>query len=228
MAHSLPLVCAPAGCRHMAGPELRPGAKLRFLRGHGRPRAVRPQRQPECSGAGANLRFRLNSQSVRTTESGGPRGYDAGKKVWGPAQIASDFAASVTSWSIQTDARWCCKQDQPRCRIATGRCRCSRHRAAFIPFFKVPSPAAVTPASVWPQPHSSSSRSFASRQARPALPSSQDNGPSSVPSHGLAATGALPETSKRPSRLQQPSSTPLPPCCLPEGSDVPHEFRDGP
>ena len=44
--------------------------------------SARPQPQPECGGVGANLRFRLDSQSVCTIESGGPRGYDAGKKVW--------------------------------------------------------------------------------------------------------------------------------------------------
>lgn len=65
MAHRLPLVCASAERRHVGEPEL--------CSRDGRPRAVRPQRQPECGG----------SQSVRTTESGGPRGYDAGKRVWG-------------------------------------------------------------------------------------------------------------------------------------------------
>jgi putative transposase len=37
----------------------------------------------------------LDSQSVKTTESGGHRGYDAGKKV---------RAASVTSWWIRMSA----------------------------------------------------------------------------------------------------------------------------
>ncbi len=105
----------------------------------------------------------MDSQSVRTTESGGPRGYDAGKKVG---------AASAMLLPIQTGDRSCCKLAQPLCRTVTAQCRCSRRRAASPHSSSAPSPTAATPVSVWPQPRSSPSRSSASRPVRLASPSS--------------------------------------------------------
>ncbi|WP_261335453.1 IS5 family transposase [Rhizobium leguminosarum] len=53
----------------------------------------------------------LDSQSVKITESGGPRGYDAGKR---------SKAASDKQWSIWMDALSCLILNRPTFRIAMG------------------------------------------------------------------------------------------------------------
>ena len=57
----------------------------------------------------------INSQSVRTTEAGGPRGYNAGKKIKGCKRHAM---------VAPTGARCCCVPTLPTSRTATEH-RCS-------------------------------------------------------------------------------------------------------
>jgi transposase len=68
----------------------------------------------ERAGAGRPRprRRSVDSQSVRTTEAGGPTGYDAGKKVTGRKRH--------TSWSTRSACCWCSSSTPPTSRIATG------------------------------------------------------------------------------------------------------------
>ena len=79
----------------------------------------------------------IDSQSVRTTESGGPRGYDAGKKIKGRKR------------HILTETMGCCDPPPPctrrTSRIATGRCRCWQRSATRSHGCATSSPMAATP-----------------------------------------------------------------------------------
>src|SRR3954470_6753526 len=160
----------------------------------------------------------LDSQSVKTTEAGGPRGYDAGKKIKGRKRHAL----------VDTDGRPLVLEPHPadiQDRNGGGPVlAASRH--AF-PSLRRSSPTAATPGSGLPAPPPSPSRSFARTPTRSASPSSPGAGSSSASSPGSAATAASPRTSRQPSNPPEPSSMPPPSCCSPAGSRNQDEFRVG-
>jgi transposase len=146
----------------------------------------------------------IDSQSVKTAEAGGPRGYDAGKKVNGRKRHAM----------VDTDGRPSSfRRTRPRSRIATEPGRCSRLPAKPSPSSRASLPTAPMPPSASPPQPASSSRSSASTRIRSASPFTQGAGWSSASSPGSAETAAWQKTSRAPSPPPKPSSTPLPSCC---------------
>ena len=160
----------------------------------------------------------LDSQSVKTTEAGGPRGYDAGKKIKGRKRHAL----------VDTDGRPLVLEPHPAdIQDRDGGGPVLAARATPFPSSRRSSPTAATPGSGLPAPPPSPSRSFARTPTRSASPSSPGAGSSSASSPGSAATAASPRTSKQPSNPPEPSSTPPPSCCSPDGSRNQDEFRVG-
>jgi len=159
----------------------------------------------------------IDSQSVRTNEAGGPRGYDAGKKIMGRKRhaLVDTDGAALSCWLTPL-----------ACRIVTGRVRCWLPRAARSPSSRRSSPTLATKARASrPQP-ASPSRSSAASPIRSASPSSHGDGSSSASLPGSTATEGSGRMQKPPSHRPQRSSTQPPPWSSSDASPVHHEFRD--
>ena len=160
----------------------------------------------------------LDSQSVKTTESGGPRGYDAGKKVKGRKRQVM----------VDTDGRGLILEPQPAdVQDRDGACvvlRLSRRAFPFIATaFADSGYAGEAPA----QATSIPSRSSESRLIRLALRCIHAAGLLKDSSRGSAATAGFGKIRRRHSRRPGPSSTPLPSCSSSAAWDAAHDLRDG-
>ena len=137
----------------------------------------------------------IDSQSTKTTKSGGPRGYDAGKKGMGRKR---------PPWWTLTAARWSCTHPGS----ATAPHRGCAQRGADGSSLNWASPMLAMLATASPGPVSSASRSCASRRGRLASPYTNAGGWWSNSSRGSVATAVSSRTSRLLSRQQRPSSTP--------------------
>lgn len=140
----------------------------------------------------------LDSQSIKTTESGGPRGYDAGKKVKGRKRQAL----------VDTDGRALVLDPQPAdVQDRDGAVPVLKLSRRTFPFItKAFADAGYAGIGLRP-PRASMSRSCASRLDRSASPSIRVAGSSSVSSPGSAATDASGRTQRPPWPPRRPSST---------------------
>ena len=143
----------------------------------------------------------LDSQSVKTTEAGGPRGYDAGKKIKGRKRHAL----------VDTDGRpWCWSLTRPTSRTATAAGPCWRPRADAFPCHRegLRRQRLRREAGCRRHRHRRRDRSQEPRPGR-LRASSPGAGSSSASSPGSAATAASPRTFEATARIAspEPSST---------------------
>ena len=161
----------------------------------------------------------LDSQSVKTTESGGPRGYDAGKKVKGRKRQVM----------VDTDGRGLILEPQPAdVQDRDGApfvLRLSRRSFPFIAkAFADMGFAGDGPANSDLDHHRDRPEARRSGRLRgPPAPMGGRDGSSP----GSAEIGGSGRTRKRPSPPRVPSSMPPPSCCSPADWPACREFRTG-
>ena len=171
---------------------------------HSRVMAAREQTGREASPtAGA-----IDIQSVRTSESGGPRGFDAGKKIKGrPRPMITDSEGHLVGLEVH------------RADIQDLRRRSRRHRADPPALPMVAAPVrrrrlepATNSAMLCPNLAAGRSRSSSAPMPRSASRSWCAGGWLNAPSRGLAAAAGAPRTSRRRSPAPSPgpaSRTPV-------------------
>jgi len=159
----------------------------------------------------------IDSQSVKTTESGGPRSYDAGKKIKGRKRHA---LVDTDGRGLVLEAHQAGVQDRDG---AGPVLRASRRSFSFI---EKSSPMAAMPPTPSLPPHPSPSKTSGANPIRSTSPFNPGVGSSSASSPGSIETGGSQKTSKLPSPLPRPSST-LPPSWSSSGAPhCQHEFRN--
>jgi transposase len=159
----------------------------------------------------------IDSQSAKTTEAGGPRGYDAGKKINGRKRHAL----------VDTDGRGLVLEPHPASiqdRDGGGPLlRASRRIFPFIQRVFADSGYAgekVTTATLI------AVEIVRKNPDQVASPSTRGAGSSNGSLPGLGEIGDWQKTSRQPSTPHAPSSTPHPSCCSCGGSLVLHDFRN--
>ena len=157
----------------------------------------------------------LDSQSVKTTESGGPRGYDAGKKVKGrKRQVMVDTEGRGL---ILEPSRLTCRTGM----APVWSCACRGAPSRSSP---KPSLTAAMPERLRPKRPQLSSRSSESRLIRWALRCIHAAGLLKDFSRGSAAIAGSGKILRRRSRQLAPSFMPLPSCSLSAAWDDTHDY----